>query len=106
MVLDEIGYIRSRKSLNRGRNGLINLETYVTGYPRPQYTWKKDGKPIDMTTGRFTVSPSGSLSIKKVDASDEGQYFLHVKQQDKDDEMIGRKTLVIIEILVVSGEWM
>lgn len=102
MVLDDIGYVQTRQSMNRGRNGLIM--TSVTGYPRPMYTWTKDGEPLDMSTGRFTVSPTGSLGVIKVKDSDEGRYTLLVKQRDKDGEIIKYKTLVDVQVVLVTSK--
>lgn len=88
--------------MNLGQNGLI--ETTITGYPRPQYTWTKDSQPLDMSTGRFTVSPSGSLGVSKVKDSDEGLYTLHVKHRDKGGEMIKHPTSIDVRVVVVTSK--
>jgi len=46
------------------------------GYPKPQATWTKDNLPIRLSSGRYAVSPSGSLIIKDVRLSDKGHYSI------------------------------
>lgn len=43
----------------------VELACVATGFPKPTLTWTKDGK-------RYSVSPDGSLKLRKVGLDDEG----------------------------------
>ncbi|ELU11868.1 hypothetical protein CAPTEDRAFT_50302, partial [Capitella teleta] len=44
------------------------------GIPKPQILWLKDSIPVDLTDPRLTLLESGSLQIREIKKSDEGQY--------------------------------
>ncbi|XP_074641838.1 hemicentin-1-like [Tubulanus polymorphus] len=46
----------------------------ATGNPKPQITWLKDRIPVNMTDPRLTLLNSGSLQIKRIEESDDGEY--------------------------------
>ena len=57
----------------------INLG--LAGFPKPTYTWKKDGKELNPSSDRrLSVLDDGSLRIDKVTKSDRGNYNCTVKQ--------------------------
>lgn len=55
-------------------NGLPDLSTTegshallpctVSGSPKPDITWEKDGLPVSVAEGKFTIQPSGELLVK------------------------------------------
>jgi len=53
----------------------------ISGYPKPTYTWKKDGKQLNPASDRrLSVLDNGSLKIDKVAKSDRGNYTCVVEQ--------------------------
>ena len=53
----------------------------ISGYPKPTYRWKKDGKELSPASDRrLSVLDDGSLKIDKVTKSDGGNYTCNVNQ--------------------------
>ena len=53
----------------------------ATGYPLPQYKWKKNGLDLDAENGgQFNWLSDGSLEIPLVKLSDAGKYECHISQ--------------------------
>ncbi|KAL4660770.1 hemicentin-1-like [Arapaima gigas] len=50
------------------------LPCEADGLPTPSITWRKDGSPLPLDGGRFTMSPEGSLRIESVQVLDAGRY--------------------------------
>lgn len=49
----------------------IEIPCQGKGSPKPQVRWRKDGKTL---TERYITSPTGSLIIREVIATDTGRY--------------------------------
>lgn len=68
--------------LHPGKSGLI-LQN-VQCYPIPKFVWYRRGRPIDLSSSdRYSVSPSGSLGIRRVRSIDMGLYTLKIHQGGK-----------------------
>ncbi|XP_078407396.1 LOW QUALITY PROTEIN: hemicentin-1-like [Cetorhinus maximus] len=52
----------------------VTLPCEVQGSPPPIIRWKKDGRLVPFMSARYTVLPSGSLTILDLRASDSGLY--------------------------------
>ena len=53
----------------------------ISGYPKPTYAWKKNGKELNPASDRrLSVLDDGSLRIDKVAKSDGGNYTCKVTQ--------------------------
>ena len=50
------------------------LACNVDGLPRPEVTWLKNGKEIEMSNSRYTVQRTGSLQLSVVALNDSGLY--------------------------------
>lgn len=48
-------------------------------YPPPRFIWYKRGKPLDLSSDRYSVSPSGSLGIRRIRSTDMGVYTLKLQ---------------------------
>lgn len=55
----------------------------VVGYPQPTFSWKKDGKSVDVTKGRYSQSSKGTVSIRDVEKADKGKYTVKIVQTPK-----------------------
>lgn len=64
----------NKQFLQAGTTGIIEVST--KGYPRPKSTWLKDDQPVRLSSGRYSISPSGSLIIKDVRLADKGHYSI------------------------------
>ena len=57
------------------------IQLGLSGYPKPTYTWKKDGKELNPSSNsRLSVLGDGSMRIDKVVKSDRGNYTCTVEQ--------------------------
>jgi len=53
----------------------------LAGFPKPTYTWKKDGKELNPSSDRrLSVLDDGTLKIDNVTKSDRGNYTCSVQQ--------------------------
>jgi hemicentin len=51
------------------------LDCVALGYHQPQISWSRHGRPVDLTSSRFTVFPNGTLRIDRVsEKEDDGSY--------------------------------
>ena len=51
------------------------LECIVTGFPKPQVEWQKDGTAITLTTnGHYSTYGASSLKVSSAQAADSGKY--------------------------------
>ncbi|XP_032218332.1 uncharacterized protein LOC116601533 isoform X2 [Nematostella vectensis] len=77
----DIGEFRDAIMLKPGAIGLVPLA--IRSYPLSKFVWYKRGRPLDMDSGRFSVSPSGSLGIRRVRSVDVGIYTLKAQGGDE-----------------------
>ncbi|XP_054440698.1 hemicentin-2 [Pteronotus mesoamericanus] len=59
-------------STTEGSHALLPCS--ARGSPEPDITWEKDGRPVSVAEGRFTVQPSGELLVKNLESRDAGTY--------------------------------
>lgn len=68
----------------------VNMTCRVFGAPKPRITWIRDG--LELTGGRFQVTPEGDLVIKGVSFTDAGDYVCYAKnkfgQQQADGSLV------------------
>lgn len=64
-----------------GQAGLLlqNIQCYPPG----RFIWYKRGKPLDLLSDRYSVSPSGSLGIRRIRSTDMGVYTLKLQMGDE-----------------------
>ncbi|XP_040533546.1 hemicentin-1 isoform X18 [Gallus gallus] len=55
-------------------NNLISLTCEVTGFPPPDLSWLKNGKPVSLNTNTFIVPGARTLQIPQAKLSDDGEY--------------------------------
>lgn len=77
-----IGFIANpltKQRLLLNEKGKIDLDAH--GYPRPSYTWKKDGNAFNPAAKQgYTLLDDGSIQISKVTVEDEGKYSCLIQQ--------------------------
>ncbi|XP_053098888.1 hemicentin-1 isoform X3 [Hemicordylus capensis] len=56
-------------------NNFISLTCEVTGFPPPDITWLKNGKPISLNTNALIVPGGRTLQIPRARLSDGGEYI-------------------------------
>uniref|UniRef100_A0A8C1LEB7 Hemicentin 2 n=1 Tax=Cyprinus carpio TaxID=7962 RepID=A0A8C1LEB7_CYPCA len=61
------------------------LPCEVEGGPSSSVLWRKDGGPVPLHHGRFTLLSEGSLRIASVQLSDTGRYYCSVSNQAGSD---------------------
>ncbi|XP_073692711.1 hemicentin-1 [Garra rufa] len=61
------------------------LPCEVEGGPSSSVLWRKDGGPVPLHNGRFTLLSEGSLRIASVQLSDAGRYYCSVSNQAGSD---------------------
>ncbi|NXL89730.1 HMCN1 protein, partial [Alectura lathami] len=55
-------------------NNFISLTCEVTGFPPPDLSWLKNGKPISLNANTFIVPGARTLQIPRAKLSDDGEY--------------------------------
>ena len=69
----ETSRVVPKQELHLGRQGIITLD--VSAYPPLAYDWKKDGQQLTFPMAGKTLDPyTGSIVIRNVQESDEGNY--------------------------------
>ena len=62
-----------------------DIPTGIPGLSREDVVWKRDGEPIDFSTGNYQVLADGSLRILSVSQTDGGLYTILVPKLDLGD---------------------
>ncbi|XP_009996158.1 PREDICTED: hemicentin-1 [Chaetura pelagica] len=62
-------------------NNFISLTCEVTGFPPPDLSWLKNGKPISSNTNTFIVPGARTLQIPRAKLPDEGEYTCIARNQ-------------------------
>ena len=86
--------------LQRSQTGVIKVD--VQGYPQPIFIWKKDSVNVG-TQGRFSVKTDGSLEIKNVQESDQGNYTLDSSIADGMVEISKEMSVKVYGTYILSG---
>ncbi|KAK4296763.1 hypothetical protein Pmani_030767 [Petrolisthes manimaculis] len=77
----------------------VNMTCRVFGAPRPRITWIKDG--LELTGGRFKVTPDGDLLIEGVSFTDAGDYTCFAENkfghQQADGSLVVKKRTKITD---------
>ncbi|XP_026558988.1 hemicentin-1 [Pseudonaja textilis] len=60
-------------------NNFISLTCEVTGFPPPELSWLKDGKPLSLNTNILIIPGGRKLQIPKARLSDGGEYVCIVR---------------------------
>ena len=74
------GTLQSTEFMSVDRKDVIELK--VPGFSDTDVVWKKDGEPIDFSTGHYQVLRDGSLQINNPKQSDRGQYTVSIPKLD------------------------
>uniref|UniRef100_A0A8B9ZBH1 Hemicentin 1 n=1 Tax=Anas platyrhynchos TaxID=8839 RepID=A0A8B9ZBH1_ANAPL len=62
-------------------NNFISLTCEVTGFPPPDLSWLKNGKPISLNANTFIVPGARTLQIPRAKLSDDGEYTCVARNQ-------------------------
>ncbi|XP_014802303.1 PREDICTED: hemicentin-1 [Calidris pugnax] len=62
-------------------NNFISLTCEVTGFPPPDLSWLKNGKPISSNTNTFIVPGARTLQIPRAKLLDDGEYTCIARNQ-------------------------
>uniref|UniRef100_A0A8C6YIL3 Hemicentin 1 n=1 Tax=Nothoprocta perdicaria TaxID=30464 RepID=A0A8C6YIL3_NOTPE len=62
-------------------NNFISLTCEVTGFPPPDLSWLKNGKPVSSNTNIFIVPGARTLQIPRAKLSDDGEYTCIARNQ-------------------------
>nr|XP_005290755.1 hemicentin-1 isoform X1 [Chrysemys picta bellii] len=62
-------------------NNFISLTCEVTGFPPPDLSWLKNGKPISLNTNTLIVPGGRTLQIPRARLSDGGEYICIARNQ-------------------------
>uniref|UniRef100_A0A8C8RV15 Hemicentin-1 n=1 Tax=Pelusios castaneus TaxID=367368 RepID=A0A8C8RV15_9SAUR len=62
-------------------NNFISLTCEVTGFPPPDLSWLKNGKPINLNTNALIVPGGRTLQIPRARLSDGGEYICIARNQ-------------------------
>uniref|UniRef100_A0A669QE89 Hemicentin 1 n=1 Tax=Phasianus colchicus TaxID=9054 RepID=A0A669QE89_PHACC len=62
-------------------NNFISVTCEVTGFPPPDLSWLKNGKPISLNTNTFIVPGARTLQIPQAKLSDDGEYTCIARNQ-------------------------
>ncbi|XP_042661906.1 hemicentin-1 isoform X1 [Tyto alba] len=62
-------------------NNFISLTCEVTGFPPPDLSWLKNGKPISSNTNTFIVPGARTLQIPRAKLPDDGEYTCIARNQ-------------------------
>ncbi|XP_010148594.1 PREDICTED: hemicentin-1-like, partial [Eurypyga helias] len=62
-------------------NNFISLTCEVTGFPPPDLSWLKNGKPISLNTNTFIVPGARTLQIPRAKLPDDGEYTCIARNQ-------------------------
>ncbi|XP_010190234.1 PREDICTED: hemicentin-1-like, partial [Mesitornis unicolor] len=62
-------------------NNFISLTCEVTGFPPPDLSWLKNGKPITSNTNTFIVPGARTLQIPRAKLPDDGEYTCIARNQ-------------------------
>uniref|UniRef100_A0A8C4UE85 Hemicentin-1 n=1 Tax=Falco tinnunculus TaxID=100819 RepID=A0A8C4UE85_FALTI len=62
-------------------NNFISLSCEVTGFPPPDLSWLKNGKPISSNTNTFIVPGARTLQIPRAKLPDDGEYTCIARNQ-------------------------
>uniref|UniRef100_A0A8B9BNN6 Hemicentin 1 n=1 Tax=Anser brachyrhynchus TaxID=132585 RepID=A0A8B9BNN6_9AVES len=62
-------------------NNFISLTCEVTGFPPPDLSWLKNGKPINLNANTFIVPGARTLQIPRAKLSDDGEYTCVARNQ-------------------------
>ncbi|XP_039213555.1 hemicentin-1 isoform X2 [Crotalus tigris] len=83
-------------------NNFISLTCEVTGFPPPDLSWLKDGKPLSLNTNILIVPGGHTLQIPKAHLSDGGQYVCIARNSA--GESIKRTFLTVYVPPSIKGE--
>ncbi|NXJ63832.1 HMCN1 protein, partial [Rostratula benghalensis] len=62
-------------------NNFISLTCEVTGFPLPDLSWLKNGKPVSSNTNTFIVPGARTLQIPRAKLLDDGEYTCIARNQ-------------------------
>ena len=69
----EFGHVPKLLTAEAGES--IGLSCFPPeGNPKPTISWTKQGQDLNMSTGKYSLDPSGVLLVNSLDAEDSGKY--------------------------------
>jgi len=75
-------------------SSLVTMDPDVQASNPPKtFKWTLNGTSLDLTPNRFTISPTGQLSISSGSLSDEGEYQFFVSQGRSENHFRDERTL-------------
>ncbi|XP_055671290.1 hemicentin-1 [Falco peregrinus] len=76
-------------------NNFISLSCEVTGFPPPDLSWLKNGKPISSNTNTFIVPGARTLQIPRAKLPDDGEYTCIARNQAGESQKKSFLTILV-----------
>uniref|UniRef100_A0A8C3XYG7 Hemicentin-1 n=1 Tax=Catharus ustulatus TaxID=91951 RepID=A0A8C3XYG7_CATUS len=84
-------------------NNLISLTCEVTGFPPPDLSWLKNGKPISSNSNTFIVPGARMLQIPRAKLSDGGEYTCTARNQAGESQKKSFLTVLVPPSIKAQG---
>ncbi|TRZ22552.1 hypothetical protein HGM15179_004536 [Zosterops borbonicus] len=84
-------------------NNFISLTCEVTGFPPPDLSWLKNGKPISSNSNTFIVPGARTLQIPRAKLSDGGEYTCTARNQAGESQKKSFLTVLVPPSIKAQG---
>ncbi|KAM4896067.1 hemicentin-1 [Sylvia borin] len=84
-------------------NNFISLTCEVTGFPPPDLSWLKNGKPISSSSNTFIVPGARTLQIPRAKLSDGGEYTCTARNQAGESQKKSFLTVLVPPSIKAQG---
>ncbi|NXY61032.1 HMCN1 protein, partial [Callaeas wilsoni] len=85
-------------------NNFISLTCEVMGFPPPDLSWLKNGKPISSNSNTFIVPGARTLQIPRAKLSDGGEYTCTARNQAGESQKKSFLTVLVPPSIKAQGE--
>ncbi|NXC61674.1 HMCN1 protein, partial [Aleadryas rufinucha] len=84
-------------------NNFISLTCEVTGFPPPDLSWLKNGKPVHSNSNTFIVPGARTLQIPRAKLSDGGEYTCTARNQAGESQKKSFLTVLVPPSIKAQG---
>ncbi|XP_030135337.4 hemicentin-1 [Taeniopygia guttata] len=84
-------------------NNFISLTCEVTGFPPPELSWLKNGKPISSNSNTFIVPGARTLQIPRAKLTDGGEYTCTARNQAGESQKKSFLTVLVPPSIKAQG---